>query len=144
VPWWDTITCGYAESTDGFGWKRTHLGLADWKGSTNNNLVPHLHHAPLMILDEDDPVPDRRYKSLDVWNSAEMCEMAGSGKYGIDYDLRDEYFPAILFTSPDGIDLTPHEARVVFKDGEAKPFSIIPQSLFRDDAEPDPARRWKA
>ena len=33
---------------------------------------------------------------------------------------------------------------MIFRNGDAKPFSIIPQSLFRDDAEPDPARRWKA
>lgn len=144
VPWWDTITCGYAESEDGVDWKRTHLGLAEWNGTKDNNLVPHLRHAPLMIRDDDEQDPNRRYKSLYLWNSGEMCEMAGSGKYGVEYDLRDEYFPAILFTSPDGIDLTPHDARVIFSDGDAKPFSIIPQSLFRDDAEPDPARRWKA
>ncbi len=144
VPWWDTITCGYAESSDGVDWERSRLGLVEWKGSKDNNLVPHLRHAPLMIRDDSDPDPDRRYKSLYVWNSGEMCEMAAFGKYEVEYDLRDEYFPAILFTSPDGIDLTPQEARVVFKEGEAKPFSIIPQSLFRDDAEPDPAKRWKA
>ena len=73
-----------------------------------------------------------------------MGEMAATGKYGMSYDPRAEYFPAILFTSPDGLELTPHEARVVFQEGAAKPFSIIPQSFFCDQAEPDPARRWKA
>ena len=67
-----------------------------------------------------------------------------TGKYGIRYDLRDEYFPAILFTSPDGIDLTPHEARILFHDGDTKPFTIVPQSLLHDATEPDPAKRFKA
>ena len=68
--------------------KRTHLGLAEWNGTKDNNLVPHLRHAPLMIRDDDEQDPNRRYKSLYVWNSGEMCEMAGSGKYGVEYDLR--------------------------------------------------------
>ena len=136
VPWWDTISAGYAESDDGIAWKRVNLG--------DTNQVPHLRHSPLMVRDDADPDPARRYKSLYVWNSGEMGEMAASGKYGRDYDPRDESYPAILFTSPDGLQLTPHEARIVFADGVAKPFSIIPQSLFRDDADPDPARRWKA
>jgi hypothetical protein len=144
VPWWDTISCGYAESVDGIKWERTHVGLAEWNGSKDNNLVPHLRHAPLMIRDETDPDPQCRYKSLYVWNSGEMGEMARRGKYGIDYDPREESFPAILFTSPDGLDLTPHEAKIVFPDGCAKPFSIIPQSFFLDPNEPNEERRWKA
>jgi len=144
VPWWDTISCGYAESNDGIKWERTPVGLAEWDGNKENNLVPHLRHAPLMIRDDRDPDPQRRYKSLYVWNSGEMGEMARRGKYGIQYDPRSEMFPAILFTSPDGLNLTPNEAKIVFPDGCSKPFSIIPESFFYDANEPDENRRWKA
>ena len=144
VPWWDTIHCGYAESKDGIAWERVRVGLAQWQNSRDNNRVPHLRHSPLMIRDDADPDQNRRYKSLYVWNSGEMSEMAATGKYGMTYDTRDEFYPAILFTSPDGLDLTAHEARIVFPDGAAKPFSIIPQSMFRDENEPDAMRRWKA
>ena len=144
VEWWDTISAGYAESADGIAWDKVEVGLVEWKGSKNNNIVPHLRHSPLMIRDEGDPDPAQRYKSLYVWNSGEMGEMARTGKYGMSYDPREEYFPAILFTSPDGLHLKPHEARVVFPEGGTKPFSIIPQSFFRDPAEKDPARQWKA
>lgn len=136
VPWWDTICGGYAESADGIAWRRVDVGA--------DNRVDGLRHSPLMVRDDADPDPQRRYKSLYLFNSGEMGEMAATGKYGRTYDTRDESFPAILFTSPDGLTLTPHEATVRFPEPTAKPFTIVPQSMFRDNDDPDPQRRWKA
>lgn len=142
VPWWDTIQGGYAESADGIAWERVEVGLVEDRGSRANNIVPHLRHAPTMIRDDADPDPQRRYKSLYLWNAGEMGEMARSGKYGIDYDPRREEFIGALYVSPDGLHLTPEPVTVQFGPDGVKPFSMIPQSFFRDERAPDPERRW--
>ena len=144
VPWWDWIRCGYAESEDGIHWKRVNVGQVEDNGSTDNNIVPYLRHSPVMIRDDADPDPQRRYKAFYFWNSGEMTEMAKTGKYGTDYDPRDEVFPVSLLTSPDGLNLVEHRGEVSFPGDQVKPFSAIPMSVFRDDADPDPAKRYKA
>ncbi len=144
LPWWDTIRGGYAESDDGIEWERVEIGLVEDAGSTANNIVPRLRHAPNMMRDDADPDGDRRYKSLYLWNSGEMGEMAREGKYGTGYDPRREEFLGALFTSPDGLDLRAEPVRVLFGLDGVKPFSMVPQCVFRDEREPDPARRWKA
>lgn len=56
----------YAESTDGVHWTKPHLGLVEFRGSKDNNLVlidPVLGLVNLKVLaDPDDPDPQRRYK----------------------------------------------------------------------------------
>jgi len=80
----------YAESRDGVHWKKPSLGLVEWKGSKENNIVwtlkpvhkyraaqgsgdphdtekysPHTDY-PAVILDPEDPDPSRRYKMVHV------------------------------------------------------------------------------
>ena len=143
-PWWDWIRCGYAESDDGIHWKRVRVGLVTWNGSRENNIVPFLRHAPVIVKDEQDPDPQRRYKSFIFWTSGEHLEIARTGKYDKQYDPRDELFLMDLFTSADGIHLEQHAGEVRFPGEQGKPLSTIPNSVFRDDREPDPARRYKA
>jgi hypothetical protein len=143
-PWYDWIKCGYAESDDGIHWKRVRVGLVEWNGSRENNIVPGLRHAPVVFKDDKDPDPQRRYKALYFWNSGEHLDIARTGKYGKQYDPRDELFLMDLFTSPDGIHLERHEGEVRFPGEQAKPLSAIPNSVFRDDDEPDPNKRYKA
>ncbi|MAG94412.1 MAG: hypothetical protein CMJ48_11775 [Planctomycetaceae bacterium] len=143
-PWWDWIRCGYAESDDGIHWKRVRVGLVEWNGSRENNIVPYMRHAPVVIKDEKDPEPKRRYKAFYFWNSGEHLDIARTGKYDKQYDPRDELFLMDLFTSPDGIRLERHEGEVRFPGEQVKPLSAIPNSVFRDDDEPDPNRRYKA
>lgn len=61
----------YAESTDGIHWTKPDLGLVDFKGNTNNNLLeftPQPNFAltePLyvaVLYEPSDPDPSRRYK----------------------------------------------------------------------------------
>jgi len=58
----------YCESRDGIHWVRPKLGLIDWKGSRENNII--LHEAPFChnfcpMLDRRPGVsPDKRYKAL--------------------------------------------------------------------------------
>jgi hypothetical protein len=144
LPWWDNVRCGYAESDDGIHWERVNIGVAEWNGSKENNLVPWMRHSPVVMRDDSDPDRERRYKGFYFWNAGEMREMAKTGKYGRHYDCREEYFPMLLLTSPDGIHWTSHEGEVSFPNGQVRPRSAIPQSVFRDDEETDPRKRYKA
>jgi hypothetical protein len=57
----------YAESTDGVHWTKPNLGLVEFAGNKNNNLIL-TNPAPLgfvnvkVLADPDDPDPQRRYK----------------------------------------------------------------------------------
>ncbi len=58
----------YAVSPDGLNWERPALGLIDFEGSAQNNLVmrtqTHGIHAGGVFKDEREPDPARRYKCL--------------------------------------------------------------------------------
>jgi hypothetical protein len=53
----------YATSRDGLAWTRPSLGLYEYGGSKENNIVFGLH-SPSVLLDRKDPDPQRRYKML--------------------------------------------------------------------------------
>ncbi len=62
----------YAESEDGVRWTKPYLGIVEYGGNRDNNLVelaPRLGVVNLKVLFEpDDPNPDRRYKlGAHVW-----------------------------------------------------------------------------
>ena len=57
-------TVGYATSQDGIFWERPNLGLVEFNGSTNNNLVLVDASPAGVIKDVRDPDPDPLYKSL--------------------------------------------------------------------------------
>ena len=143
-PWYDWLHCGYAESENGIDWRRVLVNQVEWKGSKRNNILPHFAHAPLLFRDDAEPDVSRRYKGFHFWTSGQHMEIARTGKYGRKYDPRDEHFLMDLLTSPDGIHWTRHEGEVRFPGKQAKPLSAIPQSVFRDVAEPDPQKRFKA
>jgi len=76
----------YAESKDGIHWEKPELGLHEYEGSTENNIVIPAGNLFGLIVEPDDPDPERRYKAV-VWHEPE-------------YVPREGYF---LYTSPDGI-----------------------------------------
>ena len=41
--WFDHAYYCYAESKDGINWTKPNLGIVDFEGSTNNNIVEYLH-----------------------------------------------------------------------------------------------------
>eukprot|EP00913_Durusdinium_trenchii_P013429 g12610.t1 len=62
----------YAESKDGVHWTKPNLGLVEYNGNRNNNLVlmePHIGTLNVKVLFEPDETnPDRRYKmGAHVW-----------------------------------------------------------------------------
>ncbi len=59
----------YATSTDGIKWVRPDLGVIEFNGSTNNNIILqnygyHDLYSPGVIKDDKDPDPDKRYKMI--------------------------------------------------------------------------------
>ena len=58
----------YAESTDGIDWRKPELGLIEFAGSRQNNIVMsravHGIHAGGVLKDPRDPDPARRYKFI--------------------------------------------------------------------------------
>ena len=54
----------YATSLDGLNWTRPGLGLVDFEGSRNNNIVLRNVHGAGVWKDLRDPDPARRYKML--------------------------------------------------------------------------------
>ena len=57
-------TIGYATSNDGIFWERPNLGLVEYDGTRDNNLVLVDAAFANVIMDDRDPDPDRLYKSL--------------------------------------------------------------------------------
>jgi hypothetical protein len=85
----------YAESTDGIHWQKPNLGLVDFSGNKNNNLVsiePANHPFAVandyvsVLHDVDDPDPARRYKMVYI---SYLPALRHSG--------------AVTATSPDGL-----------------------------------------
>ncbi len=76
-------TC-YAESNDGIHWHKPELGLVEFEGSKQNNIVMPGWSQTSVHLDVSDPDPTRRYKALLRYNGIRA------------------------FTSPDGLHWTDH------------------------------------
>jgi len=138
LPRWHWLEGGYAESEDGRRWVRPRLGLADWRGSRDNNLLPDFPLCPAVFFDEQDPDPNRRYKMIDFLNFGLHRKRAEAGRY----DLDEPHCPGYLHTSPDGIHWAREPLEVCFPG--SKTLSLVPICFFRDDLEPDSRRRWKA
>jgi hypothetical protein len=67
----------YATSDDGIKWQRPNLGLVEYNGSKNNNLVQintqNIYRSCTVLYEPEDPDPERRYK---------MCFEGKGNKWG--------------------------------------------------------------
>jgi len=112
---------GYAESDDGIHWHRNPLGLVEYQGSRDNNIVLPDGQAPNVIKQPEEPDPARRYVML------------------VEHGQRTEH-NRMLF-SADGLHwqgrldnpMDPAAGGQVHE-----PFSVL-----YDPLDPDPTRRWK-
>lgn len=104
------LLTGYAESDDGIHWRKPNLGLFDFKGSKENNIViaggstgavsPDAGHPAVFKDENPDVSPDALYKAL-------MPEKFDSGNpKGL-----------IAYKSPDGIHWTPLISRPLISAG---------------------------
>lgn len=112
---------GYAVSTDGIHWERPSLGLIEYGGTRDNNLILLDAQAPSVFLMEHAP-PDQRFL---------MITEAGQ--------LTNENH--ILF-SPDGVRWTPRP-RPPVDSGDWSAKTHEPFSILFDPRDPNPERRWK-
>ncbi|MCY4527913.1 MAG: hypothetical protein OXD46_02630 [Chloroflexi bacterium] len=83
----------YAESSDGIHWRKPSLGLIEFQGSKDNNLVWMGPGANLCVFIDKNPAepPDRRYKAVVRTGRAEAESLGAPG-------------PCVLaLSSPDGV-----------------------------------------
>ena len=78
-PQYDIVAC-YAESVDGIHWIKPKLGVIDWQGSKENNIVfdKALNTSAIdnfMVFRDDNPAcpPDMRYKGIGVSKGGLRC-----------------------------------------------------------------------
>ena len=83
-----------ATSEDGIHWERPSLGLVEFDGSTDNNILPTKEGLPAAPAFQD-----LREKDPAKWYKA-LIMIGDTQKRGMQYDL---------FYSPDGINWTPYE-----------------------------------
>ena len=116
----------YAESEDGIEWHRPNLGLVDYMGNKDNNIVPGFWCVPLVVRDDLEPDPERRYKGFDEADpSPEFPNRA-----------------AILPTSPDGLNWKTQEVERSYS--VIMPYADCWMSVIRDEDDPNKERLWKA
>jgi len=53
----------YATSKDGINWDRPNLGICHFNGDANNNIMLDLHGV-CVVIDDDEPDPQKRYKAI--------------------------------------------------------------------------------
>ena len=88
----DSFSC-FATSEDGFNWDRPTLGLVEFEGSKNNNILPTkeiANNTILQDLQEEDPA--KLYKAFTMEGNTQTR--------GMQYHL---------YYSPDGFEWTPYE-----------------------------------
>ena len=122
--WWDWYQVGYAESQDGYHFKKKQL-------------IPYLPYVPAVLRDDYESDPAQRYKLLQFPTHGSRAGLARAGKY----DPWKEANPGALWVSPDGIDWTQRPTRMLFPAG--RPFSLMSQSLLYDREEKDSSKRYK-
>lgn len=100
----DQFVISYAESNDGIRWMKPNLGLFEWQGRKENNVVmTHHSMAPLSSLiggytikDDNDPDPQRRYKMFCYMQDDRMFKQP-------EFWATDHYY----YSSADGIRFSP-------------------------------------
>lgn len=107
----------YATSSDGINWDKPSLGVVEFEGSKDNNIVlmaPCMMHDPAPIIDYKDPNPERRFKA--VWWGGRKDPSAKDGWL----------LGHCVAFSPDGFHWTEHPDNPVWPgDAEvATPFGI--------------------
>ena len=110
------LTC-YAESDDGLTWTKPNLGLFEFNGNPNNNIVWDLHGACVFRDDESDPQKRykmigfcRRYRNVFLltspdgirWDDSDylepVAERSNEGAFNVIYDNRTDLFRAYGLT----------------------------------------------
>ena len=95
---YNTVTVCYAESRDGRHWVKPSLGLVEYRGSTDNNIIiKHIEDNFTVMLDKNPACPPKeRYKALiSSRNTEDIFDTSETGERFL-----------MLMTSPDGLRFT--------------------------------------
>ena len=87
-----------ATSRDGIQWERPNLGLVEFQGSKDNNILPESAGMGYLYIDERDD-PDRRFKGHERIGTTREAGMIFN-----------------LYTSPDGLEWTPDSHNPIIRD----------------------------
>ena len=105
----------YATSTDGIHWERPNLGLIDYQGSRENNIISlDLNHE--CIFKDPSDEPERRFKSISGGGKYDYVSAYGGGaRFRYDENPPDtwHYGSVAGAYSPDGIHWTPCEELIM-------------------------------
>ena len=93
----------YAQSEDGINWVKPNMGLFEYEGSKDNNILLPLGYGGSVIFDPRDPDPYLRYKAV-YWARGGVEKGVHSG--------------TALAWSPDGIHWTKHPYNPVVRGSE--------------------------
>lgn len=96
----------YATSTDGVHWERPNLGLIDYQGSRDNNIIPLRHET---IFKDPSAEPERRFKSISGGGKYDYVAVYGGGarfRYDENPPETWHYGSVAGAYSPDGIHWT--------------------------------------
>ena len=97
----------YATSQDGVHWEKPSLGLIEFEGSKDNNIVLMANcmmHDPAPIIDRIDPDPQRRYKAV-WWGGRKDASQENGWRLG-----------HCVGFSPDGVHWREHPENPVWPD----------------------------
>jgi len=110
---------GYAYSFDGVHWERPNVGVVEFNGTKDNNLVILKTQAPNVFLRADEPDPNRRYLMITegtTWTR-----------------------PSLVLYSPDGLRWTASPKPPFESHSISEYYAVL-----YDPKDPNPDRRWKA
>lgn len=116
-----SFTC-YAESDDGFSWRRPDLGLVEYEGSRRNNILceEHTHHLGAVFVDPSAP-EGQRYKAI-----APRGRYYRDGKLDLEMDSRS-YKELLVAMDLGGV--SPEERRKRIEIRQAVHASVSPDGL---------------
>ncbi len=109
----------YAESRDGVHWEKPSLGLLDFDGSKDNNLLWKGPGTNFSAFIDDNPAepPERRYKAVVRTGRADGAALGAQGPC------------VIALSSPDGISWSLMQDTPILTEGPFDSFNIV----FRDE-----------
>lgn len=82
------VSLCYAESDDGINWIKPNLGLTEWNGSKENNIIGHYLHGTSVLFDIHEKDPEKKYKmftKIDYGNGIHFIAVCFSSD-GIKFD----------------------------------------------------------
>lgn len=111
----------YAQSKDGIHWEKPALGLVEFEGTTQNNLLMTDVQGTGVLLDQNDPDPTRRYKLIT------LSERKGKASLAVAFSQDGIHFSELMLWSKESQSPVPggdcHNS--VFIDPRSKEYVLI-------------------